>query len=159
VGVSLIKTAHEATMQKNRNEPYKGTISIKGIVFENDKVWLRKNERNEWELPGGKLDKGEQPEETVVRELYEELGFKTKTEVIIQASLYNIENNGKFLGNVIVLIYLCQLINKIGDFEHIGEAGKAYFDSFSKEEIIKLNMPQFYKDSIAKAYEIVEGNS
>lgn len=58
--------------------PYLVPISIKGIVFENGKVWLRKNERDEWELPGGKLEDGEQPKETIIRELKEELGFEVK---------------------------------------------------------------------------------
>lgn len=50
-------------------QPFKVPVSIKGIVFEGDKVWLRKNE---WELPGGKMDEGEQPHETAIREMREE---------------------------------------------------------------------------------------
>lgn len=67
--------------------PYLIPVSAKGIVIEDGKVWLRKNERNEWELPGGKIDPGEQPHETVVRELREELGFELEAKDIVHAYL------------------------------------------------------------------------
>lgn len=60
-------------------------ISVKGVVFEHGGVWLRKNERDEWELPGGKIDEGEQPAETVARELQEELGFEVQAIKIVHA--------------------------------------------------------------------------
>jgi len=127
-------------------------ISVKGIVFENRSVWLRKNERNEWELPGGKLDKGEQPEETVVRELKEELGFQTKVSDIIQAYLYTIKVSKDESAGVLVISYLCKLLKKIGNFETQGEAGKAEFKKFPVSKISKLKMPRFYKEAIVKAW-------
>jgi len=36
------------------NKAYRFPVSVKGIVYHNDKVVLLKNERDEWELPGGK---------------------------------------------------------------------------------------------------------
>jgi len=132
--------------------PYLVPVSVKGIVFEDDKVWLRKNERDEWELPGGKLDKGEQPEQTVVRELKEELGFETKVIDIIQSHLYLIEKSLDEAKGVLVVSYLCKILNKTGEFEIKGEAGQAQFGGFTVAEIKNINMPQFYKDAIVKVY-------
>lgn len=133
---------------------YSVPISVKGIIFEDNKVWLRKNERDEWELPGGKLDEGEQPEEAIVRELKEELGFSVEVADIIQVYLYQIEKSQDESKGVLVTSYLCKLINKSGSFELKGEAGKAEFEKFPVEELDNLNMPQFYKKAIAAALEV-----
>lgn len=136
------------------HQPYKIPISIKGIVFEGGAVWLRKNEREEWELPGGKLDKGEQPEETVIRELREELGFETEVVNIVQAHLYTIMTSQEESKGVLIISYLCRLLKKTGGFEVEGEAGLAKFHKFPLNEIQKINMPQFYKNAITKALEL-----
>ena len=131
---------------------YSVPISIKGIVFDDEKVWLRKNERNEWELPGGKLDEGEQPEDTVIREMREELGFEVEVIKIIQARLYTIKKSDDESHGVLVVSYLCKLIKKTGIFEIQGEAGEAKFEKFSINEINKLNMPNFYKEAISESF-------
>jgi len=136
----------------NELNTYTVPISVKGIVIEDGKVWLRKNERNLWEIPGGKLDRGEQPTETVIRELREELGFETKVIGILQAHLFRVEDSLDESHGVLVITYHCKLIKAVGTFELEGEGGKAEFEQFAKDEIKDLPMPQFYKDAIKIAF-------
>ena len=44
-------------------------MSVKGVAVQGGKVLLLENERNEWELPGGKLELRENPIDCVVREV------------------------------------------------------------------------------------------
>lgn len=132
--------------------PYRIPISIKGIIFENESVWLRKNERQEWELPGGKLDKGEQPEETVVRELEEELGFQVEVIDIISSDIHTVPNHMDESDGVLIISYLCQLKSKRGEFEIEGEGGISEFKRFPISKIQELNMPEFFKKAIFKAH-------
>ena len=46
-------------------------ISVKGVVVRDGAVVLLRNERGEWELPGGRLERGEDPEGCVAREVAE----------------------------------------------------------------------------------------
>ena len=134
-------------------QPYPLPVSVKGILFEAGKVWLRKNEREEWELPGGKLDEGEQPQQTVERELVEELGVQTQAIRLISADVYTIHKSIDESRGVFVVSYLCDFIKRVGDVEHIGEAGKAEFEQFSLDEVVveSFPMPQFYKSAIELA--------
>ncbi len=132
-------------------QTYSLPISVKGIVFDGDSVWLRKNERNEWELPGGKIDEGEQPAETVTREMREELGFQVKAEKVVHAHVYTIQGSPDESHGVLVLSYLCRILAKGGEFEICGEAGNAEFQKFTMQEISTLLMPDFYREAINSA--------
>jgi 8-oxo-dGTP pyrophosphatase MutT (NUDIX family) len=56
-------------------EDYRLPISVKLAIDFHGRIPLLCNERDEWELPGGKLERGESPEYAVVREVAEELGL------------------------------------------------------------------------------------
>lgn len=49
-----------------------------GIVFKGDKVFILKNEKNEWVLPKGKIRKGFLSVETAVQRVEEETGIKAE---------------------------------------------------------------------------------
>lgn len=42
-------------------QPHLFPVSVKGVVVRDGRVLLLRNERDEWELPGGKLELGEEP--------------------------------------------------------------------------------------------------
>jgi 8-oxo-dGTP pyrophosphatase MutT (NUDIX family) len=127
-------------------------VSVKGVVFQDEKVWLRRNERSEWELPGGKLDPGEQPAETVEREMAEELGMRVRAVAPVHAHRHVIPGSVDESDGVLVLSYLCEVLSAGGPLELEGEGGKARFEKFSPDDLRDVRMPGFYRTAIAAAH-------
>lgn len=67
--------------------PPRWPVSIKGVVLWDDAVVLAHNERDEWDLPGGRLEEGETPEQCVVREIAEELGVVARPEQLLDTGV------------------------------------------------------------------------
>ncbi len=80
-------------------------ISAKGVLIRRGRVLLLRNERGEWELPGGRLDGDESPEEAVVREIREETGLRARVVALVDAWVYRVTRSEK----VLVLEYACRL--------------------------------------------------
>jgi 8-oxo-dGTP pyrophosphatase MutT (NUDIX family) len=123
-------------------------VSVKGIVLVNKRIVLLKNEREEWELPGGKLEPAESAEQCVIREIREELNLETTVSTLVDTWMYNV------LGKVKVLIvtYYCNPLEINQDLVKISHEHKEV-GFFKPEEIGGLNMPEGYKKSISIALE------
>jgi 8-oxo-dGTP pyrophosphatase MutT (NUDIX family) len=121
-------------------------ISVKGIVCIDGKIVLLKNEREEWELPGGKIEPDENPEQCTVREIKEELNIDVEIDFLVDTWMYNI------LGKVDVFIvtYLCKPLTMDAQKIKISNEHKE-LGLFAPKEINNLNMPEGYKASIRKA--------
>ena len=87
----------------NDDNLYRALISIKGVVCRNSRVVLACNRRNEWELPGGKLENGESFSSGLHREFDEELGIDVSWGRVIDAAPHH------FYDNIIVIIVGCTL--------------------------------------------------
>lgn len=79
-------------------------VSVKGILIHRRRVLLLRNDRGEWELPGGRLDDGETPEEALRREFLEETGLRVTVGPPVDAWVFQVTSREK----VLVLEYACR---------------------------------------------------
>lgn len=125
------------------------TLSCKAIVCDGDSIWLRKNERDDWELPGGRLDEGEQPEQTIVREIAEELGVELVSPRLVDVYIW--EKDFGTTTHIGIVAFAGDVGQKVGELELNGEAGKAKFQKFTISAALQLNnLPEVYKRAIRK---------
>jgi mutator protein MutT len=119
-------------------------ISVKGILINDAHVLLLKNERNEWELPGGTLEPNEAPEQCVIREIKEELNLVCSVKKLIDVRVFEVLP-GK---HVLIVAYLCEC----DDYSPLGISDEHLeYGWFSFEELSQIPIPEGYVISINKA--------
>jgi len=96
---------------------YRFPISVKGIFFIDNKIVLLKNERGEWDLPGGKLNQNETIKDCLHREIKEELSIEIEIKELIDVIQINILKKIK----VIIPVYFCQTKAQYEDLKLSGE--------------------------------------
>ena len=116
-------------------------VSIKGVVLVGERVVLLKNEREEWELPGGRLEAGESPPVCVVREIREELAIHVAADALLDAWLYEVLPGRE----VLIVTYGCRYDGG-GDVRMSDEHNAVGL--FDIAEIDGLPMPEGYRRSI-----------
>jgi len=116
-------------------------VSVKGVAVQAGRVVLLRNERDEWELPGGKLELGEDPAACVAREIGEETGWRVSTGPLLDCWQYHI-GEGR---DVLIVTYGCHVASTappVASSEHTQAA------LFAPGQVNSLNMPAGYKHSI-----------
>jgi 8-oxo-dGTP pyrophosphatase MutT (NUDIX family) len=121
-------------------------VSVKGVVVRAGLVLLLRNERDEWELPGGKLELGEDPARCAEREITEETGWEVSAGPLIDAWQYHIAEGA----DVLVLTYGCYPGTGTGEPALSQEHREAGL--FTHAAAAELRMPDGYKKSIAAWY-------
>lgn len=65
-------------------------LSIKGVVIHDGCVLLLRNERDEWDLPGGRPDPDEDHRVALVREVREEAGLAVEAGALLGEHLFEV---------------------------------------------------------------------
>jgi len=123
------------------NAPPRFPVSVKGVVFAGERIVLLKNAREEWELPGGRLETGEDPMACVEREIREELAIYVDAIEILDCWLYNILDRQE----VVIVTYGCHYD---GDGRVTMSHEHKAVGLFGLAEIDALPMPEGYRRSI-----------
>jgi 8-oxo-dGTP diphosphatase len=65
-------------------------MSIKGVLIHDGCVLLLLNERDEWDLPGGRPDAGEDHRAALAREVREETGLAVEVSALVDEHLFEV---------------------------------------------------------------------
>jgi 8-oxo-dGTP pyrophosphatase MutT (NUDIX family) len=125
--------------------PHAFPVSIKGVCVRDGQVLLLRNERDEWELPGGKLELGEDAAECVRREITEETGWTVTVGPILDAWQYHIRDDV----DVLIVTYGC-FVDQNPPVQVSSEHTEARL--FGHAEVGALRMPSGYRRSIDDWY-------
>jgi 8-oxo-dGTP pyrophosphatase MutT (NUDIX family) len=116
-------------------------ISIKGVLLLDQRVVLVKNPRNEWELPGGRIDEDEAHAQTLTREFAEELSIDVRVGEAIDSYLFEV-TPGK---HVFIVTYGCTLA---GEFNPRLSNEHTEHCLWPVERLSEINLPAGYRRSV-----------
>ncbi|WP_030948020.1 NUDIX domain-containing protein [Streptomyces sp. NRRL S-646] len=128
-------------------------VSVKGVAVDSRRrVLLLKNEREESELPGGRLEQVEPtPELTVEREIEEETGWTVKARQLLDVWTYQPLPETLPGRRVVIVTYGCTVLTP--DMKPVVSNEHQELGLFTSAEVPGLTMPDGYKQSIVTRYE------
>ncbi len=89
-----------------------------------------------WEFPGGKIDPGESPHYSLIRELREELDIEIEVGPVLETVYHHYD-----WGSVLIIAYLCEWLS--GEIKHLEVADHAWVEpsSFVDYKILPADQP------------------
>jgi 8-oxo-dGTP diphosphatase len=127
-------------------------LVVAGALRREDGRWLmhkrplEKHHGGLWEFPGGKVEIGENPSSTLVRELQEELGIEVDPAQLLPASFAHEPADSEDIPIVILLYIIDQWLGSLHPLEG-GEIG--WFDPL---EAVQLAKPPLDSDLVARLF-------
>ena len=124
-------------------------ITADGIIIKDKKILLikRKNQpfQGKWALPGGFVDYGEKTEDTVVREVLEETGLKTKIRELV--GVYSDPSRDP-RGHTITVAYLLEILG--GKLKSGADSSDAKFFNIDELPDLSFDHNKIIEDTIKR---------
>ena len=117
--------------------------SIKGVLLLDGRVLLVKNSRDEWELPGGRIDADEDHAQTLSREFAEELSIDVAITAQIDSYLLEVIPGR----HVFIVTYGCTLV---GAFRPAISEEHTEHCLWPVSRLSELKLPVGYRRAIEK---------
>jgi 8-oxo-dGTP pyrophosphatase MutT (NUDIX family) len=117
--------------------------SIKGVLLVGNRVLLVKNQREEWELPGGRAEVDEDHAQALSREFAEELSLNVRIVAPIDSYLFEVIPGRE----VFIVTYGCTLV---GGFRPAISHEHSEHRLWPIDRLSGLKLPIGYRHSIEK---------
>jgi ADP-ribose pyrophosphatase YjhB (NUDIX family) len=125
-------------------------VDVRAVVFRGEAILLvRERAEGLWTLPGGWADIGESAGEAVVREAYEESGYRTRAVKLLALYDRNKHAHPPYPFHVFKLFFQCELIG--GEPTHSMETDGVEF--FRENELPELSIMRVTAAQIARFFE------
>jgi len=146
-----MSVSHRGQSQQKIHYHLQNTFGVKhivvaaGIVIKDGKVLknLRNDPHNKkfhklWEFPGGTIEFGESPQENVIREVSEEVGYDVEVvEMLPYVSVHPRESE-TFQYQVYILPFVCKVVGGSGEFSDLETLEIKWFDIDEIKDIPNL---------------------
>ncbi len=126
-------------------------VSVKAVLAHRDRFILLRNERAEWELPGGRLEAGETPEDCLLREIREELAIAARLGPILDCWVYPV-----LPGRSVVIVTYGATAGNLDGLAHSAEHDRLAVVGLA--EIEGMAMPEGYRRSIRRWHRLRAGD-
>lgn len=116
---------------------------MKAVVLDGESVLLARNDRAEWELPGGRLEIGESPEQCAEREVAEETGLRVRARRLLDCQVFEVIPGRR----VLLVSYGCTHQGSVGKPVASAEHSEVAF--LPMAELETLPLPDVYRRAVS----------
>lgn len=142
------------TFERDHN---KFNFRVAGIAIHNNRILLHTTEKDDfWNLPGGRVEFNESTDQTIIREIKEELDIEVQMNklLFVNEDFFDYEDKHYHEIGFYYLIDLPdghEVIKKDGEFKGIEDYGRLIFKWFLLDELKDLNVyPEILKTELIK---------